>query len=225
MKNFYEVLSLSRNANLDDIQARFRQLVRERHPDRFLGEEKLRAEKEFQQITEAFNVLRDPKRRYEHDQVLDRPVGASHDPSQTAKVYLGRGIKAYKQANYLAAADNFDRATKAEPGNHQAWHHLAMACFQEERWLEKAREGIDRAMDLKPNHLPYLKLAARVYLKSKMLPKAKEHYNQMIRLGGSDATVRKALESAGAVKAKASTGGEPGKEQGTEKAGLFGKLW
>lgn len=198
-KNFYQVLSVDRKATPAEITSRFRELAREHHPDRFEGEAKMRAEKAFQDITEAFNVLRDSRRRALHDMDLDRPPPSGHDPSQTARVYLNRGIRAYKMNNYIEAADNFNRATQAEPGNVQAWHHLALTCYQEERWLDKAREAIARTMDLRPNHVPYVKLAARIYVKSGMIPQAKEYYNSVLRLGGSDSTVRQALEAKGAL--------------------------
>ncbi|HEX9734090.1 MAG TPA: DnaJ domain-containing protein [Thermoanaerobaculia bacterium] len=218
VKNFYQVMGVERNATQAEITARFRELVRERHPDRFEGEEKLRAEKDFQDITEAFNVLRDARRRGQHDSDLDRPAPSQHDPGQTAKVYLGRGVRAYKTGNYLEAADNFDRATQAEPGNAQAWHHLALTCYQEERWLDKARDAIEQAVALRADHTPYVKLAARIYVKSGMVPKAKEYYNSLLRLGGFDATVRQALEAKGALGPKKSAA-----ESHQGKSGFFRK--
>ncbi len=220
VKNFYQVLAVSRTATAAEISTRFHQLVRERHPDRFQGPEKLRAETDFQEITEAFNALRDPRRRAEHDMDLDRPTYQGNDPQQLAKVYLSRGVKAYKKGNHIEAADNFNRATQAEPRNPKAWHHLALTCIQEERWLPKAQEAIQHAMDIRPNHAPYVKLAARIFAKSGMTPKAKEYYNELLRLGGSDATVRRALESKGALPRK----GAPG-EKNPGKPGLFRKVW
>ncbi|HEY4588113.1 MAG TPA: DnaJ domain-containing protein, partial [Thermoanaerobaculia bacterium] len=65
-RDFYTVLAVPRNATEDQIRQRFRELARTRHPDRFQGGEKARAEKEFQEITQAFNVLVDPERRRRH---------------------------------------------------------------------------------------------------------------------------------------------------------------
>lgn len=222
VKNFYEVLSVDRKASQADISARFRELVRKHHPDRFEGEDKLRAETQLQGITEAFNVLRDPRRRAQHDMDLDRPTQKGHDPAQLAKVYLGRGIRAYKQGNNIQAADNFDRATKAEPGNAQAWHHLALTCYQEERWLPKAQDAIQQAIELKPNHAPYVKLAAKIFVKSGVTQRAKEYYNELLRLGGSDATVRQALEAKGALGPKKTPGPVAEKASG-RSGGFFGK--
>ncbi len=141
-KDFYAVLALPRNATEDQIRQRFRELARVRHPDRFQGAEKESAEREFQEITQAFNVLSDPERRRQHDLELTRP-GNEADPRQVARAYLQRGIKAYKEKNFLEAADNFDRATKADPNSAQAWHHLALTCAQQANWLPRAVAAIE----------------------------------------------------------------------------------
>ena len=135
-RDFYSVLALSRSASEDQIRTRFRELARARHPDRFKGQEKMRAEKDFQEITEAFNALIDPDRRRRHDVELVRPDEASGtDPRELFRVYLQRGVKAYKEKNYLEAASNFDLATQADARNAQAWHHMAQACSQNKSWL------------------------------------------------------------------------------------------
>ncbi|HRC87513.1 MAG TPA: DnaJ domain-containing protein, partial [Thermoanaerobaculia bacterium] len=146
-KSFYDILGVLQNATEEQIRLRFRELARLRHPDRFQGEEKARAERDFQDLTEAFNVLLNPERRRQHDAELARPVAQRQaaDPEQLAKVYLQRGTKAYKEGNFLDAAENFDRATKAQPTNAKAWHHLALACSQQRRWLSRATAAITRA--------------------------------------------------------------------------------
>lgn len=222
MEDFYTILSLPRNVKPADVKKRFRELARERHPDRFIGEEKAKAEIEFQRITEAFNVLMDPVRRRQHDLELDRPAreDRQHDPEQLVRVYLNRGIRAYKQGNFAEAADNFSRATQAQPKNYQAWHHLALACNKQERWLPKAQEAITKACELRPNHIPYLKLAGKIFARSGMASRAKQYYNEAISLGGSDPAIRQALKALeGGSEGASGADGEKG------KGGLFRKMW
>lgn len=217
IKDFYSVLSLGRDAKPKEIKQRFRELARERHPDRFNGEEKAKAEIEFQNFTEAFNALMDPVRRRQHDMELDRPAGkATHDPSQLLRVYLNRGIRAYKLGNFPEAADNFERGTKADAKSYQAWHHLALTCVKEKRWLPKAQQAIVKAIELRPNHIPYLKLAGKIFALSGMAPKAKQYYNEAISLGGTDPSIRKALQALEKA---------PEEEQQEGKTGLFRKMW
>ncbi|HEX4496700.1 MAG TPA: DnaJ domain-containing protein [Thermoanaerobaculia bacterium] len=194
-RDFYTVLAVPRNATEEQIRQRFRELARTRHPDRFQGMEKARAEKEFQDITQAFNVLADPERRRKHDVDLVRPEESSAgDPRQLFKVYLQRGVKAYKEKNYLEAASNFDLATQTDPKSGQAWHHLAQACSQQRNWLPRAVDAIDRACQLEPMNSGYLKQAGRILALTGQTEKAIQYYRKALQWGDDDATVRQALE-------------------------------
>lgn len=228
--DFYAILGVGRASTKDEIKDRFRQLARERHPDRFRGEEKARAETEFQAIAEAFNILSDPIRRRQHDLELDQPKRKpEHDPTELLRVYLNRGIRAYKAGNYLEAANNFVQATDTQPGSGQAWHHLAMASMQEKRWLPKAQEAIERACALEPRNVAFLKLAGKIFVSSGLTAKAKQYYNQASSLG--DMTARKALAelegaAGGAVERRsggAGSGSNPGRDEA--KPGIFRKFW
>jgi tetratricopeptide (TPR) repeat protein len=193
-RDFYTVLAVPRNATEEQIRQRFRELARTRHPDRFQGMEKARAEKEFQDITQAFNVLADPERRRKHDVDLVRPDEAAADPRALFKVYLQRGVKAYKEKNYLEAASNFDLATQTDPKSGQAWHHLAQACSQQRNWLPRAVDAIDRACQIEPMNSGYLKQAGRILALTGQTEKAIQYYRKALQWGDDDPTVRQALE-------------------------------
>lgn len=210
--DFYGVLGVSRNATTEQIKDRFLQLTRERHPDRFAGAEKQQAELAFQSITQAFNVLSNPERRRNHDMELARPTAQKADPNEVARVFMQRGVKAYKGKNFIEAADNFSRATEADPGNALAWHHLARTCMQEERWLSRATGAVTRACELEPMKAEYHKLAGQIFLKSGDRDKAANYFRQAIRWGGEDVEVRAALD---ALEGKQRKGGLLG--------GLFGR--
>lgn len=196
-KNLYDVLALQENATQEQIRTRFRELARQRHPDRFRGKEKENAELEFQEITAAFNVLSQPDRRRQHDIEIThaKNQNAPTDSGQLAKVYMQRGVKAYKEGNYLDAAQNFDRATKAQPGNAKAWHHLALAASQQRRWLSKAMSAIAEACRLDPMNSSYLKLAGRVHESAGMHLRAEQYYTESLKWGGEDPAVSERLES------------------------------
>lgn len=218
--NYYAVLGVSREVTTKQLKERFRDLVRERHPDRFRGENKARAESEFQAITEAFNILTNPERRRQHDEDLrqpERPV--KHDPLQAAKLFISRGLKAYREAAYLEAAGNFNRAVEIDPHNVQAWYHLARTAIREERWLPKAREAIDRALSLAPGEASYAKLAGRIYEQSGRHKEARDHYRRAIELGAKDASVEQALERLGGASAATHRPAEK-----PRRSGIFGRI-
>ena len=220
-KDFYAILGVRRDAREKEIKQRFLQLAREKHPDRFRGEEKAQAEQEFQDITEAFNVLTDPVRRRQVDLHLQQPKKAGeHDPSDVVRVYMNRGIRAFKQSNLIEAASNFSRAADTDPKNAQAWHHLALACSKEKRWTQKAQEAIVKACELRPDHPPYLQAGRPDLRDAGMASRAKQYYNQAIKLGSTDASSGERLQELSG--GDASDGKKP---PAKEKSGLFGKLF
>lgn len=211
--DFYAVLGVPRNATAEQIKERFLQLTREKHPDRFRGADKQRAELAFQEITQAFNTLSNPERRRSHDLGLARPTATRADPGELLKVYLQRGVKAYKAKNFIEAADNFARATEADPHSALAWHHLARTCLHQERWLSRAKAAVERACELEPMKPEYAKLAGLVFARAGDSDKAIQYYRQAIRWGGDDPEVRAALDSleGGDRKRKSLLGGIFGK--------------
>ncbi len=72
-QDFYKVLGVSEAASDADIKKAYRKLARKYHPDQHPGDQS--AEKKFKEISEAYDVLSDPKDRKEYDQL--RQYGAA----------------------------------------------------------------------------------------------------------------------------------------------------
>src|SRR5436309_1455509 len=66
-KDYYEILGVKKSASVDDIRKAFRKLARKYHPDVNPGDKS--AEDKFKTLSEANDVLSDPKKRKIYDQV------------------------------------------------------------------------------------------------------------------------------------------------------------
>lgn len=65
-KDFYAILGVEKNADAAAIKKVYRKLARDLHPDANKGDAKL--EERFKEVSEAYDILSDPKKRAEYDE-------------------------------------------------------------------------------------------------------------------------------------------------------------
>jgi molecular chaperone DnaJ len=92
MADFYAVLGVARTASDEEIKKAYRKLAMTYHPDRNGGSKE--AEERFKQITEAYDVLRDPQKRAMYDRygeaALSGGAGGFHhvDLSEALGIFM-----------------------------------------------------------------------------------------------------------------------------------------
>jgi len=95
--DYYKILGVDKNASAEDIRKAYRKLARKFHPD--LNPNDKEANKKFQQINEANEVLSDPENRKKYDQ-------------------YGENWK---------HAEEFEKAKQSSAGRHADWSQFASA--------------------------------------------------------------------------------------------------
>lgn len=192
--NYYEVLGVDRSASEQEIRDRFRQLARENHPDRYRGPDKADAERKFQTLTEAVNVLTNTARRRQHDSELaSGGARGTVDFAQVAKVYINKGIKAYKEGDWRGAYENFDMAVKHNAQDAKAFHYLALAAARIPANLRQAVQAIETAVQREPMNPVYLKDAGLLCKRAGLVAKAERYLEEALKWDASNIDAQTAL--------------------------------
>ena len=92
-KDYYEVLGVPKDASDDVIRKAYKKLAIKWHPDKHVDDKK-EAEEKFKEISEAYSVLSDPKKKREYDTGgIDFDFGDfdNFDPFAMFESFFGRG--------------------------------------------------------------------------------------------------------------------------------------
>jgi molecular chaperone DnaJ len=90
VKNYYQILKINETATPEEIKNAYRQLAKESHPDKNSG-----TDEKFRNITEAYDVLKDPKKRA----LFDKKLTSIKTPKAPARVRKGSDITVSLKVN------------------------------------------------------------------------------------------------------------------------------
>lgn len=83
-KDFYAVLGVSKTASQAEIKKAYRKLAQKYHPDQNPGD--TAAEEKFKEVSAAYDILGDEKKRREYDQLRAMFAGGAYGPGQRVRI-------------------------------------------------------------------------------------------------------------------------------------------
>ncbi len=135
--DYYEVLSVARNASEAELKKAYRRLAMKYHPDR--NPDDAEAEARFKEVKEAYEVLSDPQKRAAYDQFGHAGV----DPSQGAGGF-GGGASSFSDI----FGDVFGDIFGGGGGGRQRVYRGSDLQYNLELTLEEAVFGIEKVIDI-----------------------------------------------------------------------------
>lgn len=103
-KDYYKTLGVARNSSQDDIKKAYRKLARKYHPD---VSKEPDAEKQFKEVGEAYEVLKDSQKRAAYDQLGAHRPGERFRPPPNWEQQFGRGQGGFAQEPGMDFGDLF----------------------------------------------------------------------------------------------------------------------
>ena len=103
--DFYQILGVPRGASRDDIRNAYRKLARKHHPDINPGNKD--AENKFKEISAAYEVLHDEKKRKLYDEFGEAGLATGFDPEKARSYQQWQQQSARSGGAYEFNADDF----------------------------------------------------------------------------------------------------------------------
>lgn len=152
MNNPYEVLGVKETATDDEIKAKYRELVKKYHPDRYqnnplaeLAEEKLR------EVNEAYDEI----------QKMRKATGGSYQGSYSNSYSSGSSSKNSPEFQAVRRAIDQNRVDEAErllnniTTQNGEWYFLRGMILYKRGWYDEAVNHIQMAVNMEPNDMEY----------------------------------------------------------------------
>lgn len=96
--NYYELLKVSEDADIEEIKKSYKKLVKEFHPDIYKGDKNF-AENKIKKLNEAYEILSDKASRAEYDRVLKEMR------EQTSKIFENNSNTSTSSSSFYQAED------------------------------------------------------------------------------------------------------------------------
>ncbi len=149
MTNPYEILGITKDATEEEINIAYRKLVKQYHPDRYVGNPlaDLAAEK-IREINAAYDAVMDEKKNRSGNSSANNTGGSSNSGTSPEYNEIRRLINEGKLDQAQMMLNNI-RIRDAE------WHFLAGMILKNKGWYDMAYQHLNRAAALDPSNAEY----------------------------------------------------------------------
>lgn len=122
MKDYYEVLGVSRNASQEEIRKKYRELVKKYHPDKYANNPiKELAEEKLKGLHEAYEVLSNQSKRNAYDENNQNNMDENFESDSTYQSSINRIIQLIEQRLWRDARNHCNQLIRVHPERHEPY--------------------------------------------------------------------------------------------------------
>lgn len=131
----YEILGIRKTASTDEIKNAYKQLVKKYHPDVYPGD-KTFAEKKTQEINEAYDVLSDPDKKRDYDELISPHTTTTYTPPDYSNYTYGQS---YYKKEYTSKRNAQAQGSKYSYENYKKTYNSSGAYDYNRRYTDYHR--------------------------------------------------------------------------------------
>jgi len=200
-QTFYQVLGVAPASTESEVRHAYYTLAKRLHPDKFAEDEtKLRAEKLFAAITEAYATLSKAESRLEYDQAgAQQPDRAAEEASSAAasaevsRQNFLRGKALFESGEFVKALPFFQHAVELGGAKEDYLRYLAMVQSRNPRLRKEAELNFLKAIELNPTDAENYAQIGILYKKMGQDSKGDDYLQKALSWDATNTTAREAL--------------------------------
>jgi len=196
-----EMLQADEKTGSEEIKKTYQRMAKEFSPDRVLASDDATLKNKitviFDTITQAYNSLKDEKRRMEFFTALGK-IPRKEEDTETVLLeeQFRRGVEEFKNGNFWAAAELFKWVAKNNAKNPKAWSYLSLTLSKMPHRMKDAEEALLECIKLEPYNGEHFANLGILYLKEGLKKKAERQFEKALKLDPVNAKAKKGLEQA-----------------------------
>ena len=194
-----EMLQADEKTGSEEIKKTYQRMAKEFSPDRVLASDDATLKNKitviFDTITQAYNSLKDEKRRMEFFTALGK-IPRKEEDTETVLLeeQFKRGVEEFKNGNFWAAAELFKWVAKNNAKNPKAWSYLSLTLSKMPHRMKDAEEALLECVKLEPYNGEHFANLGILYLKEGLKKKAERQFEKALKLDPVNAKAKKGLE-------------------------------
>jgi curved DNA-binding protein CbpA len=207
--SLYEILSVSPDANPDEIQAAYHQMAKQYHPDRFQSSDysadaRSKAEQVFTFINKAYVTLKDSVFRADYDEKrlkteskveaeLKARAGGQADDEKTAEAIYREGRNLLSNGDFDKAVEHLKACVWLCPNKAKYNHFLGVAESEIPKLRKSAEQHLLKALELDNTSAGTRLALAKLYIQATLRRKAELQLQELMHWDPENPEVLKLL--------------------------------